>query len=190
MGYWKCQNIPQNDSTLKNIIFQYVVSCPSSIRKKEGGGYVYSSVSQKKNCSFRKRGITHSLLTTLLSQIKKSLVTNEAYHKLEPNDSVENKIEEIIKNTTLSDEHFDLVIFKKHSNMSDTEAIFYYIRNAFAHGSFGIKTINNNRIYYLESKRDTIKALMRLKESTLKKYIKLMKKSPAEIKKLQKNKKP
>ncbi len=79
MGYWKCQNIPQNDSTLKNIIFQYVVSCPSSIRKKEGGGYVYSSVSQKKNCSFRKRGITHSLLTTLLSQIKKSLVTNEAY---------------------------------------------------------------------------------------------------------------
>ena len=47
------------------------------------------------------------------------------------------KAYEIAKNTTLSDPDYEIMVYKKRSDMSQAEAIFYYIRNAFAHGRTG-----------------------------------------------------
>jgi len=74
--------------------------------------------------------------------------------------------------------------------MSDAEAIYYYIRNAFAHGSFEVAEQAGRRIYLIESSKDgIIKARMRLREETLLHYIELANMTPAEIKALQKPKK-
>ena len=88
----------------------------------------------------------------------------------------------------MSDTNFELVVFQKRTDMSDTEAFYYYIRNAFAHGSFEIINTDSGKIYKLESgKDDSVKAQMRLKESSLKRYIDYSMLSASEVKALQKS---
>ena len=59
--------------------------------------------------------------------------------------------------------------------------IFYYIRNALAHGSFMV----NGDIYSFESSKDgTTKAAIRLREETLLKWIKDVSLSPEKLKKV------
>ena len=73
--------------------------------------------------------------------------------------------------------------------MPDTEAIYYYIRNAFAHGSFEFTDVGDRRILVLESSKDgKLKAQMRLRESTLLKMIELSRKTATEIYGMQKKK--
>ena len=90
----------------------------------------------------------------------------------------------------MSDTNFELVVFQKRTDMSDTEAFYYYIRNAFAHGSFEIINTDSGKIYKLElesGKDDSVKAQMRLKESSLKRYIDYSMLSASEVKALQKS---
>ena len=95
-----------------------------------------------------------------------------------------NKIE---KSSTLSDKYFELIAMTERSDMSKTSAIFYYIRNAFAHGSFSVIKDEARTIYYLESaKADTVKAQIRLREETLLKWIKDFSLSPQLLKKASK----
>ena len=73
--------------------------------------------------------------------------------------------------------------------MSDPEAFYYYIRNAFAHGSFEVIPTNNGNVYLLESSKDgAVKAQMRLKETSLIEYIRLANLTATEIKALQRHK--
>ena len=70
--------------------------------------------------------------------------------------------------------------------MSDAEVIYYYIRNAFAHGSF---EVTSDRVYKLESKKkESVKAQMMLKETTLLKIADLSRKNRKQIEALQKKK--
>lgn len=72
--------------------------------------------------------------------------------------------------------------------MSDAEAVFYYIRNAFAHGSFEVVS-GSDPIYKLESKKNgVVKAQLLLKQTTLIKLADLSERSRTDIEKLQRKK--
>lgn len=76
----------------------------------------------------------------------------------------------------------EFVIIKKNpGNVSDTEGLFYCIRNALAHGSFEVL---NNKYYYFENRSgDKLKGIARLKEKTLLSWIGLFNMPIDEIKK-------
>lgn len=187
-------NIPIEQLEFQKIIQGFVFMCPSAIKREKKNKddqkrkTEYSYVSARKNSSFRKRGINKNLLTTILAVIRRPLVAIKTFAAIESSDDVETNIRTIAKNTTLSDPDYEIMVYKKRSDMSQAEAIFYYIRNAFAHGSFEVKKANTGKenIYIFESKKgNDIKAQMRLKESTLLKYIDLANKTDKEIRELQ-----
>ena len=142
--------------------------------------------------SFKSRGVTGHYLNTILAQIRRPLVANNAYHVIGTDESVEDTITNIVDNTSLKDPYFDMIVMHRRdrNQMPETEAVFYYIRNSFAHGSFETRTVENNTYYYLESgQKGTVKARMRLRESTLMEYARLSRLSKEDIKLLQRHKK-
>jgi len=187
--------IPVNDITFNQLVVALVFECPSSIRKKvidkEADDHkkkieVYSPVSSRKK-SFREQNITKDLLTTILTQMRRPLQQNKAYFVLEYSDDVIKRVESLTKSSTLKDPNFELIVMKKRGDMSESEAIFYYIRNAFAHGSFEVKHFDSLKVYYFESSKDkNIKAMMRLRESTLLQFAKLSQMDASQIKSFQK----
>ena len=190
MQWWSVSKIHYD--TLDNIAYAFIFLCPSSTIKKEKVGInnkgkpaykkTYVPVSAR-NCSFKERGITGSLLLTILAQIRKPLIKNGTYEALDNIMSVEQTVQAILSNEALKDPNFDIIVFHKRSDMPETEAIFYYIRNAFAHGSFQVITSDFGNVYLLESKKNNkITAQMRIKEKTLKRYIQLLEKTPSQIK--------
>lgn len=196
MAWWTKSAIPFNDSEFQFFVNAFVFECPVCIRKKvklrsmsnkkQKSKTQYKPVSAR-GCSFNSRGVIGNLLTTILAQIRRPLAKNNAYATIESTGDVEEKVQSIINETALSDINFELMVYKTRSDMPDTEAIFYYIRNSFAHGSFEIKNQGGERIYILESSKDeNIKAQMRLKSTTLNHYIELANLSVGEIKSLQK----
>ena len=193
------ESTPTSIEDFLTIMNALVFNCPSSIRsiapKKDAKTGVttripiYHGVSARQ-CSFRARGVNKNLLTTILAQIRRPLAKNLAYVVLEAKDDVTTTVDDIIRKTRLADPFFDVIVYQKRSDMSDTEAIYYYIRNAFAHGSFGIVQHKSEDIYVLESKKDnTVKAQMRLKQSTLIRYIELSRMGGNQIRSMQKKKK-
>jgi len=196
MRWWsKDADIPTDDSEFNFIIKGLVFNCPvcneKKILEKNRNGkkkykYERKAVSER-NSTFRSRNVHGDLLITILAQIKKTLVKNSAYAMIKSGDSVEAKVQEIINSSTLKDIHFELAVFQKRTDMSNTEAFYYYMRNAFAHGSFEVLSTKNGKIYKLESaKNGLIKAQMRLKESSLKKYVEYSVLSDKEVKALRK----
>ena len=174
------------DDSIRRVALDFILQCPSSIKK----GTRILPVS-KCASTFKSRGIQGSLLRTLLSQLKKALPTQNCYVKTKAGFSIieESKFMENID--SLSDPNHEYIVISEHSSMSETESVFYYIRNAFAHGSFSVEDLNgNNRHYYLECDNGNIpKARMLLKESTLLKYRDLIFVTSSELKSLQKKKK-
>ena len=161
-----------------------VFKCPTSIKK----GKEYVNVS-KRNCSFKDKNITHGLLNTLLSEMRRSLVAIGTYIPISNDEKVEKRYRDLQKKILLNDPNYEMIIYKERNDMSKTDAIYYYIRNSFAHGDFEIITVNDNRIYKLESeKNNEIKAWIRLKEKTLLRYIELCNLSPHQIVELRKRK--
>ena len=187
MKWWKVNPIPEDDRFYK-IIEGFVLECPSSVKKtkKQGKGIKsradYEPVSRRQS-SFRSRGISHNLLTTLLCQLRKNLQKKSTYVCLDTSDDVLLEFNRLMKANTLKDDFFEFMLFKKRNDMCEIEAIYYAIRNSFAHGSFEVIERNNKRIYLLESsKNNEIMARMRLNETTLMKYIQLSKLNVNEIK--------
>lgn len=183
MGWWeKSEKIPDTKDFL-GIIKALVFESPVSIKKgsKKENTVHYDPVSTRK-CSFRERGIVNGYLNSILSKIRTPLAKNNAYHVLAGEQKVAEKVRDIEKTSHLGDKNFEFIVMRKRYDMSDTEAVYYYIRNAFAHGSFGTETIDDRRIYYLESKKgDEIKAQIRLQEKTLKSYCELAHKTKNSI---------
>lgn len=192
MQWWSVSKIPYDK--LEKLVYTFIFLCPSSTIKKEKVGTNYKGKPAYKktyvpvsarNCSFKERGITGSLLRTILVQIRNPLINKGTYVALENNISVEEKVEAILSDKTLKDPTFDILVFHKRSDMPETEAIFYYIRNAFAHGSFQIQSSENGNVYLLESKKNKIiTAQLRVKENTLKRYINLLEMTPDQIKEI------
>ena len=201
MSWCNCNNhISYDNNCLIEIIDFFVLHCPVSIRSRVTDGTwpdgkkkkktIYKDVSVRE-CSFHKNGVSGSLLSTILAEIRRPLAKQDLFQIIKSDGDVVSTVESLINNRTCSDQWSDLLIIQTRSEMPDSEAIYYYIRNAFAHGSFEILVDDKNRIIYrLECQKDgVVKAQMQLKESTLLRLKALAKKSPQEIKKLQRHKK-
>ena len=193
------KGIPSGDIKFLHIIEGLVFNCPSSIeRKKKDGSYKNGNTRNKidykpvsaRNVSFRSRGIEGDLFITLLATIRRPLLGNKTYANIPSNQSVETTMDNIIKSVELSDPLFEVMVYQTRDDMPALEAVYYYIRNAFAHGSFEVSKTSSGNIYILESAKDgKVKAQMRLKESTLEEYIRLASLTSAGIKALRKQKK-
>ncbi len=193
------RTIPTTNPTFQVIVCGLVFNCPSSTERKvktgvnEEGRAQYKSTYKPvsvREVSFRRRGISGSLFVTILAQIRRPLIATKTYALIRSSESVENTVNSITSTTSLSDPFYELIVFQKRNDMSDTEALYYYLRNAFAHGSFEIIPTNGGNVYLLESSKDgSVKAQMRLKESSLREYIRLANLTVAEIRALQRHKK-
>lgn len=96
--------------------------------------------------------------------------------------SVEEETEKVEKSLHFNDPHFEMLIYIKDSSLGKTKTVFYFIRNAFAHGSFSVFNNNGKPVYYLENKyKNKVKGRFRLKESTLLRWIELFNSSPSEL---------
>lgn len=174
------------DDSVKIIALDFILYCPASVKK---GNQIFPV--SRRGCSFKERGIQKTLLQTMLSQVKKELPSRKCYLKIKAGESLVEKIHSMGKTDVLSDLNHEYIVLCEHSSMSETEAVFYYIRNAFAHGSFSVEDVDgSNRRYLLECDKDDIpKARMLLKESTLKRYRDLIRITPKELAALQKKRK-
>ena len=192
------KSIPMTNPIFQEIVCGFVFNCPSSTEHRERIGVneegkvrykrTYKPVSAR-SVSFRKRGINKDLFLTILAQIRRPLNNIKTYALIKASESVESTVNAIINTTSLGDPYFEIIVFQKRNDMTDTEALYYYIRNAFAHGSFEVIPTNKGHVYLLESSKDeSVKAQMRLKETSLKEYLRLANLTAAEIKALQKSK--
>lgn len=182
MAEWwnKGTPIPFNDDNFQKIIDFYVFNCPCETEKGtvKKGTKTYTKVS-KRAVTLRAKGWTRGFLNTLFTAMKKTVSGHLEYHTFSEGTDVEIEANKIEMNTSLSDSHFEMLVMADRSDMNKTSAVFYYIRNAFAHGSFSVVFNNNNKVYYLESsKNGVVKARIRLNEKTLLKWIKDFSLSP------------
>ena len=191
--------IPITNRAFQEIVSGLVFNCPSSTvfkekicvdeRGKTQYKKKYKPVSMRGN-SFRSRGIDKSLFETILAQIRRPLNNINTYKLIDSSESVERIVNSIICSVSLGDPYYEMIVFQKRPDMSNAEALYYYLRNAFAHGSFEVVSTNNGDVYLLESSKDSnVKARMRLKESSLLEYIRLANFTAGEIRNLQRHRK-
>ena len=183
--WWKLTKIPVENKNFQKILIGYLFECPSATKKNyKGSKTTYTYVSCRKN-SFRERNINGQLLRNLNNEIKKRV--NKMYICSR---NIEENLDELIskkyQESGYSDPNIELIAFKANSSMTDTENIYYCIRNALAHGSFQV--INGNpKIYIFESNKDgKLKSRIRLKEDTLLYFIKLSKLDAKKVRELNK----
>ena len=186
--WWKIDKIPLKDKNFQIILNGFLFECPSCKKNyKKGEKSTYQPVS-KRGKTFRERNISGQLLRNLNNEIKKSI--NKMYVVSKKQDD---NLDELIRNKYVengySDSNTELIAFVSYGkNMTDTEVIYYYIRNALAHGSFQVIK-SKPKVYVFESNNHgLLKARIRLKESTLLYLIKLAQMDPQQIKSLTKNK--
>lgn len=168
------------ESELNRFLLEFIVYCPSAYKKQDKKEKTarYEPVS-KKNCSFRERKIRNDLLTKVINKIKDCVCCIEMTYC--------EQVETAYLSETKSNNDFEksVIVYKKHSEMSRTESIYYYIRNAFAHGDFE----KDGDYYYLESSKGTnYYAKMKLSVSTLNKLIEIKNLSAEELHSVAKNK--
>ncbi len=184
MANWlkKYSAIPYADNKFRRILDFYLFQCPSEIKKyvKKTKTTTYLRVSNRGK-TLRQRGWTGGYLNTLLAAMKNTASGQLTYRHFSSKTDILAEVQSIEKNTTLSDKNFEMIVMEERSDMALTDAIFYYIRNAFAHGSFSV----NNKIYSFESAKDEkTKAVIRLREATLLQWIKDVSLSPNKLKEL------
>ena len=185
MNEWwnKGASIPFNSQSFQKIIDFFLFNCPSEIEKgsKKLGTKTYKKVSQRAT-TLRAQGWTGGSLNTLLASMKHTTSGHLEYRVFETNRDIRCEVNMIEKTVSLTDSNFEMIVMSERTDMNKTSAIFYYIRNAFAHGSFSVISDSGRTIYYLESAKDsTIKARLRLREDTLMKWIKDFALSPKEL---------
>ena len=128
----------------------------------------------KKGGSFKERGIRSSLLNTVRAQMKQILPNKGCYIKLNTNCDIAQAVY-ATRMLGTKDENFNLIVFRERSDMSDPEAIYYYIRNAFAHGLFEVRSTQHGNVYLLESaKKRNVNARMRLNETAMMELVRIM----------------
>ena len=160
--YYTDTDIPFKNENFQKILTFYLFNSPCEISKGTKENKTYIPVS-KVDKTFSKQGWTDKNLNTLIAKMK-NMSNHLEYYPISSNQSI-NTIE---KNIGLSDPNFEMIIMHTRNDMSKACAIFYYIRNGFAHGLFDVK----NNIYCFESSKNGVtKAKVRLKKETLLKWI-------------------
>lgn len=194
------RSIPITNLVFQEIVYGLVFNCPSSNEFKEKNGVnergepqykiKHKPVSARERVSFRSRGIDNRLFETILAQIRRPLNNTKTYALIGKSESVELTVNTIQKSVSLGDPYYEMIVFQRRTDMSNAEALYYYLRNAFAHGSFEIVPTNIGNVYLLESSKDgVVKAQMRLKENSLIEYIRLANLTAGEIRGLQRRRK-
>ena len=167
--WWKHNNsIPLNDlfknDNFKIILEFYLFNCPVVINKKK--------VCIASKTTLESKGWTFGNANSLLAAMKRALGKCYQYGCVALGD-IENELYEL-KNINQFNFDREIIIFSKDNNLSKTSAIFYCIRNAFAHGSFSVVNHNSHRIYIFENKnKGQIKCRFVLNEVTLLEWIEL-----------------
>lgn len=188
--WWdKGKAIPSADASFQKIIDFYLFNCPCETESGSVGKGTkkYTKVS-KRGTTLRAQGWTKGFLNTLLAAMKKTASGHLEYHPFSEGTNIAIESDKIEIGAGLSDVHFEMIVFAERSDMNKTSAIFYYIRNALAHGSFSVVADGYRKIYYLESsKNDMVKARIRLTEETLLKWIKDFEFSPNALRKVLKD---
>lgn len=179
MGEWwnKEKEIPINDQTFQKILIFYLFECPVEVNNKKQVA--------ARGKTLRQYGWIGGYAQTLLATMKRT-GSNYLYYELcGAKDELKQKVAECEQSGLLGDKNFEMIIIKKHSEMNILNSIFYYIRNAFAHGSFSVIGSGNETTYYLESsKNEDIKAQIRLREQTLLKWIDYVTTKPNELREI------
>ena len=164
--------IPMGNASFQAIVKFYLLECPVRTYKRKRIDsnsiaenvshkyeYVYTKVS-KRGKTLKERGIDGSKLNTFrasMRRVAKNIVLDA------PND-IEIKKEQLRQ----MDEY--LIVKGNEENCSITEGYFYFIRNAFAHGSFDVV----DGYFYLENhKNGKLRGVGKLSETTLLKWIEL-----------------
>lgn len=176
--------IPFNSHNFQKIIDFFLFNCPIEIEKgnKKKGTKTYEKVSRRAT-TLRAQGWTGGSLNTLLASMKHTTSGHLEYRVFDTSKDISSEVNMIEKSVSLTDSNFEMIVMSERTDMKKTSSIFYYIRNAFAHGSFSVITDNGRTVYYLESaKNSTIKARLRLREETLMKWIRDVSLSPEKLK--------
>lgn len=176
MSKWwnKATQIPLTDINFQSILDFYLFRCPCEVESgsKKKDTHKYTKVSKRGN-TLRSQGWTGSHLNTLIASMKRTSSGQLLYQVVSATMDVDEEANKAQKTGSLSDQHFEMIVMTERSDMNKTSAIFYYIRNALAHGSFSVVKTDGKTIYYMESaKDDVVKAQIRLREETLLKWIK------------------
>lgn len=169
--------IPYKNKNFIKIIDFYLFNCPArhtckskDLTGKNEYNFSFSKVSARGK-TFAERGIECGALRALRAAMKRTSYQGKLF------DLTLDKPEEMEKYLSIAGE---ICLTVKNSQMSQTDAIYYAIRNAFAHGSFSIE----KGFYCLENvNKGKVKGRIILKEETLLKWIDLCSLTPDEIKK-------
>lgn len=148
-----------SNSNLQKIINFYMLECPvpeTSARGKKFDelGFVGSSAFNR-------------LKKEMISAATKSLKEYYLPCKQDELESTFNKVEIV----SPPDEY---CVFLKYGENTVMQSLFSAIRNAFAHGSFNVKSYGGVRIYFLVNYKKYKKAQMVLQENTLLSWMKLV----------------
>lgn len=182
--WWnKDESIPFENSNFQKILDFYLFKCPCEIKKNQKNkNIIYMPVSSRNN-TFRKQGWIGGKLNTLRSAMRHTSSKNLEYHIIPQKNEIVAESNRVEDNASFGEPHFEMIVISERSDMSKTSAIFYYIRNALAHGSFGTTLSSGKRTYYFESTKDgVVKARIRLREETLLSWIHLFFDSPNALK--------
>lgn len=190
-------SIPLDSAAFRRIIEFYIFNCPARTHnppsKKLPPGirydqdhYKFTDVSWRGK-NFKERGLDGAKLNSLRAAMFRVCASGDLFYKYCTGENDEVELELLPESTRANS--VSEFILKKSGYISQTEGIFYAIRNSFAHGSFEVcKVIPEGKkraitMYKLENiNKGKTKAIIRLREKTLLNWIDLVNMPIEEIK--------
>lgn len=189
--------IPLTSKAFLSIIDFYLFNCPARTHNEpnmkltpdvryDEAHYVFRNVCWRGK-NFKDRGLDGGKLNSLRAAMMRMADSGKIEYQYYSAD------EDIVSLECISDsckcDPTSEFIIRKGSNISQTEGIFYAIRNSFAHGSFEVcKVVSDGKkraitMYKLENiKKGKTKAIIQLREKTLLNWIELVNMPIEEIK--------
>jgi len=194
MSEWwrKGTSVPIDNPNFLQILQFYLIECPVSIPSgKDSNGRNKRSHVSEQGRTFEEIGWIGKNLTALWNVMKKaSIIQYKCVNTPVKSADIAGEVENIIHSSNQKDEHFELICFVENSEIGKIRSIFYAIRNALAHGSFSVNNNNGKPVYYFQSERNgEIRSQIRLKESTLLRWIELFNMPVSEVRALNQSQK-
>ncbi len=149
-----------SNKNLQAILKFYLFECPVPNTSERGKTFSYYGINKSPAYSRLKKALLDSAATSLKSNYK-------------PCKKDELPVAFALVESLLPPNEY--CVFLKYEEKNVLPSLFSAIRNAFAHGSFKVKSYSKARIYYLKNFDGYLKAEIVLHESTLLKWINCIK---------------
>lgn len=157
----------RKDENLQRIVQFYVWETP------------VSGVSSK-GTSFSELGWKGGSFNTLHARMKKASQFPSKNWIAVSSKKIEERLREINR-LAKYDCSFEFAIHAIKDGLNKTEGLFYFIRNAFAHGGFATSSFKGEKYYVLENRQGSkLKGRAVIRETTLLNWIKIVEKGPRE----------